>query len=128
LIVDDSLKSKQKSSMRKFYAFRDGTFVELGSSSDSPTTQIMTDEIPPTVHPCNGEIYTSSKKFREVTRQYGCVEYGQDVPRTKRPEYKIPEGVIERIYADLSVASGKNEKTSSLPRASEYFKRLANDE
>lgn len=40
--------------------------------------QFISDEMEPTLHPCDGQYYTSKAKFREVTRAHGKVEVGNE--------------------------------------------------
>lgn len=47
---------------------------------------VIVDEMSPTRHPCSGEIITSKHKFRDVTRQHGCYEMGNDKPKPRRVE------------------------------------------
>lgn len=111
--------------MRKLYVYREGQFVEVGKAAPIEGHQIMTDEIPPTVHPCDGKVYTSSSKFREVTRNHGCVEYGNDAPTKNTPrEFNLHEGMVEKAYAELSVAGGRNDKYRDTPSFSEYMEKI----
>lgn len=67
--------------MRTTYVIRNGEFVEKPSTyTDAP--QIITDEMPPTRHMGNGKYYTSKKKFRQATKEAGCVEIGNESPLT----------------------------------------------
>lgn len=68
--------------MRTTYVLRNGEFVEKTSTYvDAP--QIITDEMAATRHMANGKYYTSKKKFREATKEAGCIEIGTESPLTK---------------------------------------------
>jgi hypothetical protein len=47
--------------------------------------RFISDEMPPTVHMCNGKLYTSKKKFRDETRARGCVEIGNEKETVLKP-------------------------------------------
>lgn len=54
-------------------------FVErIKHTENRGRTMIVSDEMPPTSHPCNGQYYTSKTKFRNETRAHGCVEVGTE--------------------------------------------------
>lgn len=70
---------------RATYIFDKRTMkMVLASDYKAPNTEgkskvtIMTDEMPETLHPCDGRHYTSKTRFREVTKANGCVEVGGD--------------------------------------------------
>lgn len=48
------------------------------------TPAVIVDEMPPTKHMADGRLYTSKRRFREVTRAHGLVEVGND-PAIFRP-------------------------------------------
>lgn len=52
-----------------------------------PRFYIMQDEMPATRHMATGEYFTSKAKFRQRTRDTGCVEVGNDssLTRPRRP-------------------------------------------
>lgn len=69
------------------YVIRDGKLVEKTSLySDAP--YVITDEMPATRHMADGKHYTSKKKFRQATKDAGCVELGNETPLTK-PRKKV---------------------------------------
>lgn len=55
---------------------------------------IMSDEMPETLHPCDGRHYTSKTRFREVTKANGCIEIGGD-PSIYRALSKPKENYID---------------------------------
>lgn len=80
------------------WVFKDGKFIPYSKKNASTKVQIKSSEMAPTVHPCDGKVYTSKTKFRETTKAYGCVEVGDDkgFASTGRKEYS-PEGIKEDI-------------------------------
>lgn len=64
-------------------------------SSNKSKVTIMTDEIPETWHPADGRYYTSKKKFREVTREHGCIEVGNDPAIYRALEKKEERPVVD---------------------------------
>lgn len=72
---------------RTTYVLRDGVFVEKTSTYiDAP--QIISDEMPLTKHMADGKHYTSKRKFRQATKDAGCVEIGTETNLTK-PRKKV---------------------------------------
>jgi predicted RNA-binding protein with PUA-like domain len=51
----------------------------------------ISDHMDATQHMANGQYYDSKSEFRKVTRAYGCIEVGNEIPTlTKpRPDVKI---------------------------------------
>jgi hypothetical protein len=41
---------------------------------------VIPDEMDPTWHPATGEIMTSKRKFRQMTKDSGCIEVGDQMP------------------------------------------------
>jgi hypothetical protein len=39
---------------------------------------VLFDDMPPTVHPCDQQVYTSKAKFRATTRAHGKIEVGNE--------------------------------------------------
>jgi len=56
---------------------------------------VITDEIPPTWHPVDGQVYTSKSAIRRVTAAAGLIEAGNESIRAPHPEEKEIPG--ERI-------------------------------
>lgn len=72
------------------YVFRQGKWVERGSSDDTgfnPDTSrshaVIQDTMNPTWHPATGEVLDSKSAFRRATKAAGCEEFGNDVPKTR---------------------------------------------
>lgn len=51
---------------------------------------VISDEMPATRHMADGRYYTSKKKFRDATREHGCVEVGNELATMTRPRSPIP--------------------------------------
>lgn len=65
---------------------------------------IIGDEMPATQHMADGGIYTSKRKFRDVTRAHGCVEVGNDPAmfRSKprpRPDRRAVKATVSRAFS-----------------------------
>lgn len=50
---------------------------------------VISDEMPPTRHMCDGKHYTSKAKFRETTKAFGCVEVGNETATLLKPRKPI---------------------------------------
>lgn len=64
-------------------------------TSDSACA-IHRDEIDPTRHMADGNYYTSKAKFRQATRDHGCVEVGNETATLLKPRQAIPLSREER--------------------------------
>lgn len=90
--------------MRKRYRYRpidpmanENGFVEVAGDVDySEFHHIIRDEMAPTRHMANGQIYTSKRKFREATRCAGCVEIGNEVETVTKQRKPIELSREER--------------------------------
>jgi hypothetical protein len=69
------------------YIYKDGKIVEKPSEvSDVALPNIIRDEMSPTKHMADGQMYTSKHKFREATKAAGCFEIGNEqVTRPRKP-------------------------------------------
>jgi hypothetical protein len=63
---------------------------EIKTPEPEVKTTIVNDEMPPTVHPCDGKVYTSAKKFRATTAAHGCVEFGDQLPSETKQKSGVP--------------------------------------
>lgn len=50
---------------------------------------VISDEIAPTRHMCDGKYYTSKAKFRQTTRDFDCVEVGNETGTLLKPRKPI---------------------------------------
>ena len=82
---------------RKVYVFRDGKFIEVTNNRDvEPRTQIITDTMKDTWHPCDGKTYDPKSAFRRVTKAHGGVEIGNDKPDVNK-RYDSSESLKQDI-------------------------------
>ena len=58
-------------------------------SGDS-AAYVISDEMPATRHMANNKMYTSKAKFRQATRDAGCVEVGDQTHILTKPRQRIP--------------------------------------
>lgn len=85
---------------RATYVMRNGELVDkrfaapLESPSLAPSV-VMDTMKTAAAHPCTGVVMDSKAAFRRVTRQFGCVEIGNEsvAPRNR---YETPRGEIAR--------------------------------
>ena len=76
---------------RERFNFKTGQWEIPGKSVEKEAElTVTTDEIEPTVHPCDGKVYTSSTKFRETTAAHDCVEYGDQLPSNHNKQTRAP--------------------------------------
>jgi len=67
------------------YVMRDGKLVEKTTAMVGEAPHIISDEMDSTWHPANGKHYTSKQRFREATKDAGCIEYGsEDLTKDRR--------------------------------------------
>jgi hypothetical protein len=71
---------------RGLWVWRNGKLIPKGETEVEVRTTIINDEMPSTVHPANGQRFTSKRKFREMTRAAGCVEVGDQKFDTPKPK------------------------------------------
>jgi hypothetical protein len=57
--------------------------------SNGKSIHVIRDEMDSTWHPGNGRRYTSKAKFRQATRDAGCVEVGNDPAIYARPRAPV---------------------------------------
>lgn len=73
---------------RETYVMRNGELVPkhlAGPRNPSGSgPQVISDAMPPMLHPCNGRMYDSKSAFRAETRARGCVEVGNEKQRDTR--------------------------------------------
>ena len=74
------------------FVYRNGKVVEkryAPGRGDVKGIHIIRDEMDPTKHMANGRMYTSKAKFRQATRDAGCVEVGNDPAIYARPRAPV---------------------------------------
>jgi hypothetical protein len=67
---------------------------------------VIADEMPATRHMADGNVYTSKRKFRAVTRAHGCVEVGNDPAMLRRkpkpaPDRRAIKAAVGRAFARM---------------------------
>jgi hypothetical protein len=91
----------------------------------APSTNIITDEIPETIHPCNQRIYTSKSKFRAITKAHGKEEVGNEYKAfvdSIRPQIKqtpVAES-ISQAY-DFVVATANRSESEKRELKERFF-------
>lgn len=70
--------------MRTTYVMRDGELVEKTDYAGVDAPQVISDEMDATRHMADGKMYTSKQKFRQATKDAGCVEFGNEQLTGKR--------------------------------------------
>lgn len=67
------------------WIFEDGKLIPYESrKSNSPHHFVIDDTMPDMWHPCTGQMINSKSKFRQITKQHGCIEYGNEKLKDKR--------------------------------------------
>ena len=65
---------------------------------------VILDEMPATRHMADGNLYTSKRKFRTVTKAHGCIEVGNDPAMFKRlpkpgPDRQAIRAAVARAFS-----------------------------
>lgn len=86
------------------WVYRNGKAIPVEKAGrGKPRIQIISDEMAETWHPADGKHYSSRRKFRDVTKMYGCVELGDEPFRPQEiPEVPGRKEEILRAYDSLS--------------------------
>ena len=75
------------------YVYRNGELVEkslaVPKHQSGSATHVIRDEMEPTKHMADGQMYTSKAKFREATRAAGCVEVGNETATLLKPRQRV---------------------------------------
>lgn len=106
------------------------TCYEVGTEPPLEVHAVINDEMPPTLNHADGKIYTSKSEFRKTIKAKGYVEYGnEDILKPRKPEvdHRASEErkrAIAKIYNDLEIASGRNDKIRPSPTYSEYMGKI----
>ena len=71
------------------YVMRNGRLVDKAKAGarrgSGAAPSVISDEIPETRHMADGKLYTSKHKFRQATRDAGCVEVGNETSTLLKP-------------------------------------------
>lgn len=88
------------------YVIRNGELIEKHLveplSRPDAVCGYISDHMEPTLHMANGKRYTSKHKFRQATKDYGCVEVGDQKNYGKRQF--VPTLSKERRVEDIKRA------------------------
>ena len=74
----------------------------------------ISDIMQPMVHMCDGKLYDSKSKFRQTTKQHGCIEIGNETSTVLKPrkEVRLDQGQrrtdIKRAIWELN--NGRNSR------------------
>ena len=76
------------------YVYRNGKLVDKNhapsrNSKLTKTLGCISDEMVETRHMADGNYYTSKAKFRQATRDAGCIEVGNETATLLKPRQKI---------------------------------------
>jgi hypothetical protein len=76
------------------YVYRNGKLVPKHRApskgyGNEKLLGVISDEMSPTKHMADGQVYTSKKKFREATRAAGCIEVGNETSTLLKPRAPI---------------------------------------
>jgi hypothetical protein len=68
------------------YVIRNGKLVLKAEQMAAEAPHVISDEMDSTWHPANGRRYTSKQKFREATKDAGCIEFGnENLTQARKP-------------------------------------------
>jgi len=67
------------------YIMRNGQLVEKQGNNWVDAPQVISDTMEPLRHMADGKYYDSRRKFRQATKDAGCVELGNEAPIMKKP-------------------------------------------
>lgn len=71
------------------FVYRNGKVVDKRRSmpkySSNSASFVITDEMPATKHMADGKHYTSKAKFRQTTKDHGCIEVGNETSTLLKP-------------------------------------------
>jgi hypothetical protein len=65
------------------HANENGMIELTESRSNDPHFYVISDTMESTRHMADGRYYTSKRKFRDATKAAGCVEIGNEAPKTR---------------------------------------------
>ena len=79
------------------YVMRNGELVEKSQAAPLDVPYVISDEISPTRHMADGKYYTSKRRFRQATKDAGCIEVGTETATVTRPRAPIQLDRRKRI-------------------------------
>ena len=96
--------------MKRTYVWRDGEFVEITPPKARKLHFIQEDTMGALRHPATGEMIDSKSKFRQATKNSGCVELGD-----------------QQVKQEMQYASGLRDDLSSSIEQLQRSGRLMTD-
>lgn len=76
------------------YVLRNGVLVEKDRADPLPSSsrpqRHISDTQEPTWHPASGKYFSSKSRFRQHTRDMGCVEVGNSMPKIPQRKWEMP--------------------------------------
>lgn len=89
------------------YVLRNGQLVEKSTAAPRHSgVQIITDTMQAMRHQASGKVTDSKSKFRQMTRDAGCVEVGNDWQNARRPAPLDTPGLRDDIRRAISELGG----------------------
>jgi hypothetical protein len=73
------------------YVMRDGMLTEKTAQMEAEAPSVIRDEIEPLINHADGKRYTSKARFRQATRDAGCVEIGNEAPVVRQRQRLEPD-------------------------------------
>src|SRR5271155_1101667 len=74
----------------------DKKFAPPKEGRHGPASFVISDEMEPTRHMANNKMYTSKAKFRQATRDAGCIEVGTETATLLKPRKQIQLDPVRR--------------------------------
>lgn len=84
------------------FVYRNGKLIDkrvapLKGGKHGQGSFVISDEMSETRHMANGKYYTSKAKFRQATREAGCVEVGTETAALLKPRQPIRLDSTKRV-------------------------------
>lgn len=83
----------------------------------------ISDTMEPTRHMCNGKLYTSKSKFRQITKQHGCIEVGNEKSTLLKPRKPILPDKKERVEQIKQIVKDLQDKQTAKERKKKGIKK-----
>lgn len=71
------------------FVYRNGKIVDKRKAAPREGGYVISDEMAATRHMADGKMYTSKAKFRQATRDAGCIEVGNETNTLLTPRKPI---------------------------------------
>lgn len=80
------------------YVMRNGKLVDKATAGPkNGSAYVIKDEMEATRHMADGKYYTSKSKFRQATRDAGCLEVGNEVGTLLKPRQPVQLDRRQRV-------------------------------